>query len=416
MAEPTNTPVPASTPRSASPAPPMPPSLLYSPTSPGPLPLRPAQAARKPIVLHIGDPIKYNPATYESFSAAFDVVRPSLAERQRREFMRALRERRWGDFSAVFRPFWGTGGEMGRWDEELIALLPDSVRVFASAGAGFDWADTKALAERGIIYCNSGLAAAESVADFAVAMVISTFRHLPWCMTAATADPALFESCHALATARARNPRGHALGVVGLGNIGQHLAAKLGCPAFGMRVHYTDVVRKPAALEARLGATFHPTLEGLLAASDCVVLCAPAGDGGPLITREVLAAARQGMRLVNVARGSLVDEEALADALEEGRVSAAALDVHSGEPRVNARLAKMTGPEVITAEGGGASSRPHDHPGRVMLTSHNAGGTVDSHVGFEELSMRNIMAVLSGGQAITPVNLHFLKKDDTSRL
>jgi hypothetical protein len=99
--------------------------------------------------LHIGDPVRYNLATYEEFSTLFDVVRPSAEERQRRPFMQALRERRWGDFAAVFRPFWGTGGELGQWDHELISLLPDSVRVFASAGAGFDWADTKLLGERG---------------------------------------------------------------------------------------------------------------------------------------------------------------------------------------------------------------------------------------------------------------------------
>ena len=72
-----------------------------------------------------------------------------VEERSRPEFVRALRERRWGDFAAVFRHFRDTGGEMGRWDAELISLLPSSVRVFASAGPGFDWADTRSLDERG---------------------------------------------------------------------------------------------------------------------------------------------------------------------------------------------------------------------------------------------------------------------------
>ena len=91
----------------------------------------------------------YNPQTYVEFSTEFEVIRPSTAERQRSEFIRALKDRRWGDFSAIFRPFWGTGGEMGQWDTELIDLLPDTVKVFASAGAGFDWADTKLLGEKG---------------------------------------------------------------------------------------------------------------------------------------------------------------------------------------------------------------------------------------------------------------------------
>jgi lactate dehydrogenase-like 2-hydroxyacid dehydrogenase len=242
------------------------------------------------------------------------------------------------------------------------------------------------------------------VADFAVAMIISTFRHLPWCMTAATVQSAAaFQTCHAQATAVSHNPRGHVLGLIGFGNIGQQLAAKLGNPAFGMRIAYHDVVRKPPALEASLHATFHPTLESLLQTSDCIVLCTPASpDNSPLITAATLSSFRRGARFINVARGSLVDEEALADALEAGIVSAAALDVHASEPTVNARLVRM----ATQVDAGNAVPGP----GRVMLTCHNAGGTVETHVGFEELSMRNILAVLRGGEAVTAVNLGDLRR------
>ena len=106
-------------------------------------------SASKPIVLHIGDPIKYNPDLYETFSSQFTVIRPSLQELERPAFLQALREKKWGDFNAVYRPFWNTGGEMGRWDAEMIPLLPKSLKVFASAGAGFDWADVDLLAEAG---------------------------------------------------------------------------------------------------------------------------------------------------------------------------------------------------------------------------------------------------------------------------
>lgn len=145
MAEPANTPVPASTPRATSPAPP--PNAPIVPLLPSwSTANRPAARSR---VLHLGDPVRYNPGTFASFSAQYEIVRPSAAERQRPEFIRALGERRWGDFEAIFRPFWGTGGEMGNWDAELVDLLPPGVRVFASAGAGFDWADTELLGKRG---------------------------------------------------------------------------------------------------------------------------------------------------------------------------------------------------------------------------------------------------------------------------
>lgn len=104
----------------------------------------------KPIILHIGDPIKYNLEEYQRFSTQFTIIRPTVQERQRPEFISALKEKRWGDFSAIYRPFWNTGGEMGKWDDELIPLLPNSVQIFASAGAGYDWADTELLAKRGI--------------------------------------------------------------------------------------------------------------------------------------------------------------------------------------------------------------------------------------------------------------------------
>ncbi|KAK8097000.1 2-ketogluconate reductase [Apiospora kogelbergensis] len=419
MAEPANTPMPPSTPISATPRSASP-AQSAPPLPPGPLPPLPAfpvssfhsavptikrhsassstssshadgaggsSNTKNLVVLHIGDPIQYNPQTYAALAASFSVVRPTAAERARPQFLQALREWRWGDFDAVLRPFWGTGGEMGRWDRELVSLLPPSVRVFASAGAGFDWADVELLGERGIVYCNGGLAAAEAVADFAVALVIGTFRSLPYCLSSSASSRA-FEKCHDDATPRSRNLRSQTLGLVGLGNIGQQLALKFTL-AFGMTVLYYDIERKPAALEAKLGVRFCASLEALVRSSDCVVLCTPSG-AGRLINAQSLEWFRPGGRLVNVARGSLVDEEALADALEAGRLGAAALDVHANEPAVHPRLAALAGD-------------------RVMLTCHNAGGTVETHVGFEELAMRNVMAVLGGGAPITPVNLQYLK-------
>lgn len=103
----------------------------------------------KPIILHLGDPIQYNHDIYDRLKSQFDIVNPPVAERHRAAFLRNLRDQKWGDFQAIMRPFWNTGGEMGRWDRELIEQLPKSVKVSASAGAGFDWVDTDILAESG---------------------------------------------------------------------------------------------------------------------------------------------------------------------------------------------------------------------------------------------------------------------------
>lgn len=102
----------------------------------------------KPIVLQLGDDIRWNHDQHSKFQDVFEIRRSYSMSRP--EFIRALKERQFGDFFAIYRPFWNTGGEMGNWDEELISLLPDSCKVYASAGAGFDWVDTAALAKKGM--------------------------------------------------------------------------------------------------------------------------------------------------------------------------------------------------------------------------------------------------------------------------
>ncbi|KAI1818157.1 hypothetical protein GGS20DRAFT_392707 [Poronia punctata] len=403
MAEPTNTPMPTAppTPRSASPAPPLPTSgpqsLSSSPTTTR-IPLWPHSRATsltvpvlasgpKPVVLHLGDPVQYNQATFSEFSSMFKIVRPSAEERTRPAFLAALRERKWGDFAAIFRPFWDTGGEMGRWDAELISLLPDGVRILAGAGSGHDWVDVKLLGQKGILHCDSGLAAGEAVADFAVALIIGTFRALPYCLSSAT-KPTSFQVAHERAAALSHNLRGHVLGVVGFGNIGQQVAHRCSA-AFGMQITYYDVDRKSAAVETGLHARYCMTLQSLIRGADCVVLCVP-GSAGTIINSDSLRWFKPGARLVNVASGVLVDEDALADALDQDRLGGVALDVHTDEPHIFERLKEFTDT-------------------KVLLTCHNAGGTVETHVGYEELCMRNIMAVLSGRDAVTPTNTEWLR-------
>jgi lactate dehydrogenase-like 2-hydroxyacid dehydrogenase len=338
-------------------------------------------------VLHIGDNIKYNHDVYQRFASEFEIIQPTAAERERGAFMQALKERRWGDFHAIFRPFWNTGGEMGRWDAELIPLLPPSVRIMASAGAGYDWADVDIFAQHGIIYCNGAAASSESVADMTLFLILAVFRNLAWSHQAAhSCNPQRFLDAHKNSPLTALNPRGRILGIIGLGQIGYTIAKKA-YAAFGMQIAYNDLVRKPAEVENAIGARFVGELDELLGLADCVVVATPFA-GRTLIDAERLGRFKRGARFINIARGSLVDEEALLRALDEGQISAAGLDVHAEEPYVHPRLARH---------------------GRVIMMSHNAGGTVDTHVGFERLAMENIEEFLLRGKALTPVNLHLIK-------
>ncbi|KAF2692126.1 hypothetical protein K458DRAFT_286070 [Lentithecium fluviatile CBS 122367] len=339
-------------------------------------------------VLHIGDDIVYNPDYYKSFHQKFNIIQPSPQERQRESFIQNLKARKWGDFHAIFRPFWNSGGEMGKWDQDLVPHLPKTCKIFASAGAGYDWADIPALSEYGITYCNGARASSEAVADMAIWHILSVFRNLIWSAEAAkSGDVERFKDAHKNQQDTAFNPRGRSLGIIGLGNIGYTIAQKAWL-GFGMKVLYHDIVRKDEELESAVQGTFYESLDDMLKVADCTVLATPFW-GEKLVTAERLAVFKKGSRFVNIARGTLVDEEALVDALKSGHIFAAGLDVHANEPHVHLEFTKMR---------------------NVTLTCHNAGGAWDTASGFEKLAMENIEAFLLEGKALTPVNAHLVGK------
>ncbi|KAJ5939408.1 hypothetical protein N7466_002542 [Penicillium verhagenii] len=342
----------------------------------------------KPIVLHIGDAIKYNHDFFNNeFTSRFNVIQATETDRD--TFIQALKSKKYGDFSAIFRPHFQTGGFMGQWDTELISLLPPSVRIFASAGAGFNWADVDILGQKKIWYANGAGASDEAVSDTALYMILSVFRNFTRSQLAArTAQPEKFTATHKLIATISHNPRGHVLGIVGFGNISKKLAFKAHV-ALGMKIHYFDVVRADSREEEELDATYHASLDDLLKVADCVTLHTPLNKHTlDLIDVKALSLMKPGSRLVNTARGQIVNEDALIQALESGHLSAAALDVHYHEPQVSSKLASME---------------------NVTLTTHIGGGALDTRINFELNAMKNIMQVVGQngeflGEPITPVN------------
>jgi lactate dehydrogenase-like 2-hydroxyacid dehydrogenase len=160
-----------------------------------------------------------------------------------------------------------------------------------------------------------------------------------------------------------------------------------------MKIWYHDIVRfEERERSLPQGAHWCETLEELLSNSDCVCLCTPF-SGSVLLSREQFALFKPGARLVNIARGKLVNEEALLTALEDGRISAAGLDVHADEPKVNGELAKRR---------------------NVMVTSHTAGASVESHVGFEKLGIDNLLGWKEKGRrgVLSAVNMEWLHVEE----
>lgn len=179
------------------------------------------------------------------------------------------------------------------------------------------------------------------------------------CTQAARSGAASFKDCHSNAAIMSHNLRGHKLGIVGLGNIGYNIARKAYL-AFGMKILYYDIKRKTPRQEREIEAQYFTNADDMVHFSDCVVLATPASpDGRKFLDRQRLSKFKDKSRFVNIARGSLVDEEALAEAVESGKLVGVGLDVHEHEPRVNDRL---------------KASR------NVTLTSHNAGGTLETYV------------------------------------
>ncbi|OCK76429.1 D-isomer specific 2-hydroxyacid dehydrogenase [Lepidopterella palustris CBS 459.81] len=340
-----------------------------------------------PILLHLGDDIKWNHALYKQLQENFIIERSYSMNRA--DFIHALKTKKWGDFVAMYRPFWNTGGEMGNWDDELISLLPKSCKIYASAGAGFDWVDTKRLAESGIFYCNAAAACTESVADAAIYLILSTFRNFSWSSLAARSlSVPRFVAANRNIAATAHNPNGFSLGIIGLGKIGYRIAQKAHL-AFEMKILYNDIRRMPKKIEESVDATYYGKLDEMLGDADCVLVATPfAGD--KVIDAPQFKLMKRGSRLVNIARGKLIDEDALVAALENGHLVAAGLDVHYHEPKVDERLASME---------------------NVHLMSHTAGASVESHMGFERLGMQNILGYFGPeGRALTAVNAHLVEK------
>jgi len=137
---------------------------------------------------------------------------------------------------------------------------------------------------------------------------------------------------------------GKALGIIGLGRIGQAVARR--ARAFDLSIHYHNRNRLPASLEQELGATWHPTVETLLAEADILSIhCPHNAQSHALLTRERIALMKPAAYLVNTARGEIIDEPAMIDALAHGRIAGAGLDVYRHEPEIDPRLLAL--PNVV---------------------------------------------------------------------
>ncbi|XP_069507681.1 C-terminal-binding protein 2 isoform X1 [Ambystoma mexicanum] len=206
-----------------------------------------------------------------------------------------------------------------------------ALRIIIRIGSGYDNIDIKSAAELGIAVCNIPSSSVEETADSTLCHILNLYRRVTWLHQAMREGnrASSVEQIREVAGGAARI-RGETLGIIGLGRVGQAVALR--AKVFGFSVIFYDPYL-PDGVERSLGLQRMGTLQDLLVHSDCITLhCSLNEHNHHLINDFTMKQMRQGCFLVNTARGGLVDEKALAQALKEGRIRGAALDVHESEP------------------------------------------------------------------------------------
>lgn len=275
-----------------------------------------------------------------------------------------------------------TGGE--RIDAALLAACPD-LKICANMAVGFNNFDLEAMTKAGVLGTNAPDVLTETTADFGFALLMATARRMG-------------ESEHYLRAGLWTRWRydmfagseihGTTLGILGMGRIGQGIA-KRGAHGFGMKVIYHNRSRLDSASEDQCQARY-VSKEELIQSADHLILVLPySASAHHAIGAAELAMMKPSATLVNIARGGIVDDAALAVALREGRIAAAGLDVFEGEPKVH--------PDLLTVP-------------NVVLTPHIASATIPTRLAMANLAADNLIKFLTEHKAVTPLNPAVLPK------
>ncbi len=269
-----------------------------------------------------------------------------------------------------------TGSE--RIDAALLQANPQ-LKIVANMAVGFNNFDVPAMTAAGVQATNTPDVLTETTADFGFALLMATARRVTESEHFLRAGKWTKWSFDMFAGAEVH---GATLGIMGMGRIGQGIARRA-AHGFGMQVLYHNRSRLSPELEAECKARYVSKQE-LLQSADHVVLVVPySAESHHTIGAAELALMKPSATLINIARGGIVDDAALAKALAARQIAAAGLDVFEGEPAVHPGL--LTVPNVV-------------------LTPHIASATVKTRTAMAQLAADNLVAYLTRGQALTPIN------------
>ncbi len=262
-------------------------------------------------------------------------------------------------------------------DDQTLGVCP-ALKVVANVAVGFNNIDVAAATRRGVVVTNTPDVLTDTTADFAWALLMAAARRV------VEADRYVRDGRFTqweYMVLLGGDVYGKTLGIVGFGRIGRAVARR--ATGFGMRTLYQDAIRADAATEQSLAAT-RVDLPTLLRESDFVSIHTPLGpDTRHLVNGEALRAMKRTAYLINAARGPVVDEGALVQALREGWIAGAGLDVFEDEPTVHPGLLGLA---------------------NVVLAPHIGSGSHETRLSMANLAVDNCLAVLEGKRPPTPVN------------
>lgn len=274
-----------------------------------------------------------------------------------------------------------TGGQ--RIDAGLLAACPD-LKICANMAVGYNNFDVPAMTAAGVLATNVPDVLTETTADGGFALLMAAARRIT-------------EGEHFLRAGKWRewaydmllgqDVHGATLGIIGMGRIGQAIARR-GALGFGMTVLYHNRSRLPAEKERACGGAQYVGKDELLQRADHVMLVAPyTPQTRHMVGAAELALMKPTATLVNIGRGGVVDDAALAAALQQGRIAAAGLDVFEGEPAVHPALLRCT---------------------NVVLTPHIASASTPTRLAMAHLAADNLIGYLEQGKALTALNPELL--------
>ncbi|GAA5928713.1 uncharacterized protein JCM15063_003948 [Sporobolomyces koalae] len=321
--------------------------------------------AKRPKVL-LMDRIELAKSVETRLANQYDLI--TMDSQNREEFKRDCLEKYQG-VEAIYRHFKGASTKVtGLFDQQLVQDLPRSLKFICHNGAGYDQIDISACTSRKIQVSNVPVAVDDATADTALFLLLGSLRQF------GLAQTNLREGRFNSGLSLSNDPKGKVLGIVGMGGIGRAFAKR--AQSLGMVVQYHN--RNRLGPELELGARYVETLDELLESSDVVSLNLPLNSRTHgLIGIEQLRRMKRSAILINTARGGVIDEPALVEALESGEIAGCGLDVYQDEPRIHEGLIKND---------------------RAFLLPHVGTLTLETQTEMEAVCLRNIETGIQTGK------------------